>query len=84
MGQDIISDFVNRRFPEELAGKRGREVTALDLLLSTDSIYVKIQASPQRPPLLNPSVPRERNLHFGHGTGGRGSPVSIPLTEGTA
>lgn len=32
-GQDIISDFVTRRFPEERAGKRRRGVTALDLLL---------------------------------------------------
>lgn len=82
--QDIISGFISCRFPEEQSGKRSRGVTALDLLPSRDSVYVKAQASPQRPPLLNPSVPQGPNLQFGCCTGTRGPPVSIPLTEGTA
>lgn len=82
MGQDIISGFINHPFPEELAGKHRKGVTAPDLLPSRDSIYVKIQASPQRPLLLNPSVLREQNLPLGHCTGTWGSPMSIPCLRG--
>lgn len=57
---------------------KAREVTALDLLPSRDSIYVKFQVSPQQRPLLNPSVPQESNLQFGHHVGDAGIPRVNP------
>lgn len=64
MAQDVIPDSVNNYFPEKLAGKHQKGLTALDLLQTRGDSYIKGQLMAQsmnqvsswQPQLLSSSI----------------------------